>query len=247
MMPKRYFIFLFYVLLMTLGYGQSDTTIIVAYDSEPLTVREIDESDLQGYRDNHDFDYDIVKTESPWWEDFKTWLGNIFLQFFEWLFGIEKAVGYFATFLRAIPYLLLGVLIFILVKLFLKVNANALKQSQKNQSLVSLSEEEHIIKNEDIGQLIQKALRDQNFRLAIRYYYLFILQLMSEKEIIVWELQKTNDDYLNEIQNRELKDPFRKITHWYDYIWYGSFDIDETKYKKAETTFSNLQKSLENG
>ena len=115
MMPKHYFIFFFYVLLLTPGHGQSDSTATVSYDSGPLTVREINESDLQTYRDDPDFDYNIVKTANPWWEDFKTWLGNLFLQFFQWLFGVEKAVGYFAAFLRMIPYLLLGVLIFILV------------------------------------------------------------------------------------------------------------------------------------
>lgn len=246
-MLKHPFILFFCLLIAAFANGQSDSTSIIKYDSGPLSVQEITESDLQNYRDNPDFDYEIVITEYLWWEDFKTWLVNLFLQFFEWLFGVEKAVGYFAIFLRLIPYVLLGILIFILVKFFLNINANALKHSQRNKALVSLSEEEHIIKNEDIQQLIQQAIKDKNYRMAIRYYYLFMLQLMSEKGIITWELQKTNEDYLNEIQKQELKGRFQIITHLYDYIWYGSFNIDEAKYKRAVTTFSSLQKSLENG
>jgi len=127
------------------------------------------------------------------------------------------------------------------------VNSRSILYSKNNKAVVALSEEEHIIKNEDIQQLIQSALSNNNYRLAVRYYYLYILQLMTEKEIIIWELQKTNDDYLNEITKQNLKQPFTKITHLYDYIWYGGFEINEAKYLKAEVVFSSLKKLVKNG
>jgi len=234
-------------MLANFTIAQQDSTATVKYDTAPLKVRKITEDDLQSYRDNPDFDYEVIKQDQTWWDDFKTWLGNLLIQFFEWLFGVEKAAGFLQVFFMIIPYILLVVLIFILIKFFLNVNANALKQAKKNEALVALSEEEHIIKNEDIQQLIQQALQDKNYRLAIRYYYLYILQLMGDKEIIVWELQKTNYDYLNEIDRQELKHPFSTITRWYEYIWYGNFDIDESKYKRAESDFESLQKTLKNG
>ncbi len=234
-------------MLANFTIAQQDSTATVKYDTAPLEVGKITEGDLQSYRDNPDFDYEVIKQDQTWWDDFKTWLGNLLMQFFEWLFGVEKAAGFLQVFFRIIPYILLVVLIFILIKFFLNVNANALKQAKKNEALVALSEEEHIIKNEDIQQLIQQALQDKNYRLAIRYYYLYILQLMTDKEIISWELQKTNYDYLHEIDRQELKHPFSTITRWYDYIWYGNFDIDESKYKRAESDFESLQKTLKNG
>ena len=228
-------------------FAQQDSTATINYDTAPLTVQEINEDDLQAYRNNPDFDYEVIKRDQTWWDDFKTWLYNLLTQFFEWLFGVEKAAGFLQVFFQILPYVLLLILLYILIRFFLNVNASALNQAKKNGALVTLSEEEHIIKNEDIQQLIQKALQDKNYRLAIRYYYLYILQLMTDKEIISWELQKTNYDYLNEIDKQELKHPFSTITRWYDYIWYGNFDIDETKYKRAETDFESLQKTLKNG
>lgn len=244
-MSKLLFVFFFFLLFPPSVLGQQDS-VQVRYDSAPFpVVKKISDEDLEQYHNDPKFDYEIVKAEITWWDNFKAWLGNILLRFFEWVFGTERAVGFLAAFLRIVPYILLGILIYILIRFFLKVNANALTQTKANEALVSLSEEEHIIKNEDIQQLIRKALAVQDYRLAIRYYYLFILQKMSDKEVIEWEQQKTNDDYLKEIQQVEIKRPFRTITRLYDYIWYGGFVIDASKYQRAELAFLNLQKILE--
>lgn len=224
--------------------AQKDSTQI-KYDDGKLHLKQISKEDLQVYKEDPKFDYEILKADLTWWENFKTWMGNLLSQFFEWLFGVEKASGYLFFFLRILPYILIGILLFLLIKFFLNVNSRALLYSKENENLVSLSEDEHIIKNEDINQLIQKALEENNYRLAIRYYYLLILKQMSEKELIDWQMQKTNDDYINELGEEELKRPFSHITKLYDYIWYGDFPIDEAKYLKAESKFSSLQKTLD--
>jgi len=70
--------------------------------------------------------------------------------------------------------------------------------------------------------------------------------MMTDKELIDWQLQKTNDDYLKELGSTKLQEPFKTITRLYDYIWYGNFDLDELKYMKAEHAFVQLQKTLTN-
>ncbi len=243
-MPKLFLIVLFCGMNLYNVQGQLDSTI-VQYDKSILDIQEISEEDFQVYRDDPDFDYEIVKTDLTWWNDLLMWLGNLFSRFFEWLFGVEKAVGYLASFFEVIPYILIAILLFLLIKFFLNVNARALTYSKKNQAIVTLSEDEHIIKNEDIDQLIQQALKDKNYRLAIRYYYLLLLKSLGHKEYIVWELQKTNDDYINEIKAQDLKEHFSRITRVYDYIWYGGFDLDKASYQIAEATFLKLKKSLD--
>ena len=243
-MPKLFLIVFFCGMNLYNVQGQLDSTI-VQYDRSILDIQEISEEDLRIYQDNPNFDYEIEKADLTWWNDFLMWLGNLISRFFEWLFGIEKAAGYLAIFFKIIPYLLIAVLLFLLIKFFLNVNARGLTYSNKNQTVVALSEDEHIIKNEDIDQLIQQALKDRNYRLAIRYYYLLLLKSLRHKEYIVWELQKTNDDYINEIKTHDLKEQFGRITRLYDYIWYGGFDLDEASYQMAEATFLKLKKSLD--
>ncbi len=243
-MLKRLFIILFCCLSVCKGIAQQDSTL-VQNDNSELHLQQISEDDLQSYKEDPKFDYEIIKANLTWWDNFKTWLGNLFTRFFEWLFGVEKASGYLSFFFQILPYLLIGILLFLLIKFFLDVNSRALLYSKDNEAVVSLFEEEQIIKNEDINQLIQNALKDKNYRLAIRYYYLLILKQMSEKELINWEMQKTNDDYINELEKEELKGPFSQITRLYDYIWYGDFPIDEANYLKAENKFSSLRKTLD--
>ena len=225
-----------------------DTIATIKKDTSTIVPLHIEERQLEEFWNNPDFDYTLVKSTAPdWWVSFKNWAGNLLLKLLEWLFGVEKAAGAFSTFLEVLPYVLLAILLFILIKFFLSVNARAVLHAKKNQALVSLSEEEHIIKNEDIQQLIASALAQKDYRLAVRYYYLYMLQLMSEDDLIVWELQKTNEDYTQELQKQELVAPFATSTRLYNYFWYGEFPIDEAKYKKAEAKFLTLKQLLTDG
>jgi len=217
----------------------------IRYDRSSMEIQEIEQEELREYRDDPKFDYEVVKNEDSLWNDIKNWFYNRLSEFFQWLFGVEEAAGALAVFLRIIPYILLAVLIFLLIRFFLKANSRALMHSQKNQSVVGLSEEENIIKNENIQELIKSAIAQKDYRLAIRYYYLSILKLMSHKEFIEWEIQKTNDDYIKELKETNFNQSFVKITRLYDYIWYGNFSIDEPKFRRAETVFSELQKAID--
>lgn len=240
---------LFIVVIWSLGVGslfaQQDSTRIT-YDNSELRIQQISDEDLQVYKEDPKFNYEIVKADITWWDNLKTWFGNLLTRLFEWFFGTEKAVGYLAIFFEIIPYILLALLVFVLIKFFMNVNARAMTYSKNNEAIVALSEEEHIIKNENIEELIKTAISNKNYRLAIRYYYLLILKQLSEKELIDWEIQKTNDDYIKELEKEELKIPFSHITLLYDYIWYGDFPIDEAKYIKAENNFTSLKNILAN-
>jgi len=78
----------------------------------------------------------------------------------------------------------------------------------------------------------------------VRYYYLLALQKLSGKEYIQWEAQKTNHDYIFEIEDQTLRYRFTHITSIYDYIWYGNFNVDNHAFAKAETAFKELNRSL---
>jgi len=240
---------LFIIICSIIGlntYAQKDTLSLV-YDTSEISPKRISERDLETYLNDPKFDYEEIKSSAPeWWISFKNWISNIFLKFFEWIFGIEKASGAFNVFLEILPYILLVLLLFILIKFFINVNARSVLYAKKNHSTVALSEEEHIIKNEDIQELIKNALANSDYRLAIRYYYLYILQIMTQENIISWEHQKTNEDYIVEIEKTHIQTPFITLTRLYDYIWYGDFPIDKLKFEKAESKFLALKKIMLN-
>ncbi|HBY68162.1 MAG TPA: DUF4129 domain-containing protein, partial [Flavobacteriaceae bacterium] len=84
---------------------------------------------------------------------------------------------------------------------------------------------EEIIRSKNIRELIEKALQNKEYRLAVRYYYLLILKKLTDAELIDYEFDKTNTDYIAEITSDTVILPFKKATNLYDYIWYGNFTV----------------------
>lgn len=100
------------------------------------------------------------------------------------------------------------------------------------------------IAHADIHALIQQAEADNNYRLAIRYYYLLVLKTLNTKNIIRFEDDKTNAEYLNELHEHPLGKGFSYISYLYNYIWYGKFEVDDKQYQKAKTNFINFLKQV---
>ncbi len=110
----------------------------------------------------------------------------------------------------------------------------------------NLSEKEIIETSnlEEIGQLILNAENTHNYRLALRLQFLKIFKKMIDKSFIDYKKDKTNDDYYHEIKSNDLKVSFKRITHWYDYVWYGEYYIDQSLYKRALLEFKPLLKRV---
>ena len=106
---------------------------------------------------------------------------------------------------------------------------------------MSITEDEALIKNKNLSNFIQKAIAQKNYRLAVRYYYLLLLQQLEVKELIIWEQQKTNDDYIHEISETNLKSSFSKVTRLYDFVWYGNFEINELEFGSVEAEFEQIK------
>ncbi len=201
---------------------------------------QFDKEQIEQYKNDQDFNYvEKIPTEN-WWTLFKDWIAYIWNQFWTWLLGSYAAKGIIALFLKIIPYLIIVAIIGFVVWLFIKLNPAAAALNEKKSSMVHLSEEEKILKMEDIPALIQKAVEQKNFRSAVRYYYLLVLKKLGDQKQIDYQFQKTNAEYLSEIQSLPVKSQFEYITHLYDFIWYGDFPLTEPDFKKAENEFKHM-------
>lgn len=96
------------------------------------------------------------------------------------------------------------------------------------------------IENADIHTLIKNAENNNDYRLAIRYYYLLVLKTLSLKNHIKFEDDKTNNEYLNEVSDTPFSKDFEYTSYLYNYIWYGKFPLNIDKYNKAKNNFSSF-------
>jgi hypothetical protein len=178
-------------------------------------------------------------------ERFWDWLGRFAKRILSWIFDdIGPAVGVLAAILRIIPWLVLGVLLYFIVKFFVGVNYRKSIDDSASIPSIELSDDEELIQNKNLNELVRNAIEQKDYRLAIRFYYLLVLQKLTETELIVWQQEKTNEDFIREVSKFEIADDFTEFTRLYDFVWYGNFEIKENEFLKAETLFKGLTKNI---
>ena len=219
----------------------------IKYDkTENLTPIEFSRNQIEAYKTQKEFEYINTTFEDSWWTRFKKWINAKYNQFLNWLFGEYEPNGILAFFISIIPFLLLLVFLGLVAWLFSRLNPGGRILKEPKPSEVFLSEEEELVKNEDLPSLIKKAVADGEFRHAVRYYYLNELKKLDNLNLIGYEFQKTNRDYSEEIENENIRQHFSRITKLYEFIWYGSFQVSEKDYRLAEKGFLNMDNALKN-
>lgn len=239
---KVYILLIFFSFLSATSFSQEVKDSIVPTDSiSKLYERSINE-DLTKKYTGEDFNYDVKTGESQ----------NLLSRFFKWIgrglnniFGINlspealKLLEYFIYFLMG------GLVIYLLVRVFINEKFNSIFTKKAN-TIFDIDLAEQHIESLDLDTLLNAALEDKNYRLAIRYHFLRTLKRLSQKDIIEWHFDKTNSDYQNEIQQQQLKLSFKEIAYLYDYIWYGEQPIDESKYDTAKARFTAINNLITN-
>ena len=143
------------------------------------------------------------------------------------------------------PFLLGGIIIFIILKTFLGTEIGFWNfKKSKNKVAEKLVYEDEDIHETDIDGLLQRAINNKEYRLAVRYYYLSVLKVLSDKKLIEYHKDKTNSEYLFEIEDAVSRKQFSYLSYVYSYVWYGEFSIDETNFKLAQNKYQSFKNSL---
>lgn len=224
---------------------QSQESLEIKKDTSFIEQKSFDKKTLENYRNSGDFNYEEVKKEPNFLQKIWNWIKKVLIKILTWILGdFNKASGVLAQILRIIPYIIALLVMLFLIKMFLRVNTRNIIEGKTNISAVKFNTEEELIKSENLEELIKEAINNKNYRLSVRYYYLYLLQQMTEQNIIVWQQQKTNEDYIKEIKTKALQDDFISSTRLYDFVWYGNFDISEDQFSRAEKLFNNMKAKI---
>ncbi|WP_439131036.1 hypothetical protein [Polaribacter sp.] len=154
--------------------------------------------------------------------------------------------GLFSFFMTTIfPFLLGGFVIFVILKVLLGSDFNIFKSNTSSQQLSDkLIYEDEDIQELNLDALLHQAISNKEFRLAIRYYFLSTLKTLSKKELIDYHKDKTNAEYVLEIENATTRKEFSYLLYVYSYVWYGEFPVDETNFNVAQNKYQSFLKSL---
>lgn len=91
---------------------------------------------------------------------------------------------------------------------------------------------------------INNAMREGNYRLAIRLHFLRLLKNLAEKNAIHYKEDATNFDYLGQLKDSSYYNGFFKVTRYYEYAWYGGFAVNEELFKTIKSDFDSLDTQL---
>ncbi|MEP6700621.1 MAG: hypothetical protein ABJA85_04875 [Bacteroidota bacterium] len=131
--------------------------------------------------------------------------------------------------------------------LMIYLTGNDIGLFRKKNNVSNLVEEE--VATEDIFAInyqkeIDKAALQGNYRLAIRLMFLRLLKNLSEKNIIRYQQDKTNFDYLGQLHSTKYYNNFFRITRNYEYSWYGKFEVSEDAYRIIRKDFDHFESAL---
>ncbi len=148
------------------------------------------------------------------------------------------------TLLKIFSYIIVGVAISAL--LYFIIRAIPFRARSARQS-VEPGEETPVesLAELEIQTLLQNAIRDGNFKLAVRLYFLSLLKHLDEKGMVSWKKDKTNRDYLDELFFRDfLFDDISKLTLLYESVWYGDREVKPQAFDVMRTNFESILEKI---
>ncbi len=221
----------------------TDTVVAVsAVDATAnYTQREFRDNFKESYTDN-DFQYETKTQAKNAWDRFWEAVNDFLRDLFDGGSESESSgIGTFLTYLVAGAVVIFAV--YMIVRAILnKESAWIFGKSRKNIAVQDIDGEN--IHEMDFPVLVEDTIATGNYRLAIRYYYLWLLKELSEREIIQWHYEKTNSDYAYEIKKESLRKQFEYLSYVYDYSWYGEFPINESAFAKVRKAFRETLNTL---
>ena len=145
---------------------------------------------------------------------------------------------------EALKYLLFGIIILILAYIVIRLIAGGSIFNNKKlpkDKVYSLDDIEDNLHEVNVEAFLGDALQQQNYRLAIRLYYLSILKGLSLSGKIHWKKDKTNGMYLLEMYNDPNIAEFRKTTYIYEYVWFNEeVPFSTQEFEKVRPIFRNM-------
>jgi len=209
----------------------------VQIDMNPVDVRHISDESLQEFRDDDEFDYAVANIPGKnILEMIRDWFADLFRKLFATDIGNVNVVN---IIIYTICILAAAYAIYKLIEM----KSRKIIASQKEGDLPYGIDEENIHEM-DFDRLIREATDHRQYRRAIRLTYLYALKKLADARKITWEPGKTNQEYLMELNDKSLKDGFSTLSYYFDYAWYGEFDVNEKHLTRVTDTFNDWKNHI---
>lgn len=147
------------------------------------------------------------------------------------------------NFWRILMILLIAALVIFLIYMFVKNRKPGDKKVVTEVADFEWNPE--VISKSELELRLEEALARNDYRECVRIYFTFILKELIRKNWIHWKKEKTNHDYLLEMNSKPNAFLFREAVRIYDLVWYGEYEIDESAFRQLQPTLNKYYKILQ--
>jgi len=222
------------VLLFTFSLSAQETIIS---DSGRVEVRYFNTSSIHEYKADRDFNYERVtgKAASAW-DRFWTWfwfkVNNLMS---------DKDSG--GVINASLFILAAAFLVYVILKIT-GMNRVSLFGGKNTTEKLGYQVTDENIHSISFEEMIDKAVNEGNYRLAIRLLYLQTLKKLTDRHLIDWRINKTNIAYLKELENTMYHAEFSRLTFAFENNWYGDQHVNDEVFFELRKGFGQFNQQL---
>lgn len=159
----------------------------------------------------------------------------------------DKGVSPLGMNLSGLKYIFIAlaalIILFILYKIWPSIKQRNLRNKQ--QLVIQFDElDEESLRKLDTKTPLEEAIRNGDYRTAYRLRYLEILKVLTLRNLIYYRRERTNYEYLLQLNGKPVYEPFRLLTFNFDGIWYGELEVNKAIYESLEVHFTEFYKAL---
>ncbi len=261
--PNRFFLYLLTSFLLTAPtlYAQNADSSVYAPDSADAAVTAQDGTDQESTEQVRTVTYNKATPTDAQWQrttDDKDFYYKNEKEFTAeekpserdmWLLRfLESIVRFFGSAIgHIVLWLLLAALVgFVLYRILL---GDGRIFARSNKRVGEAADEQSSISEDDLlhnnwEEKLRAALDAGNTRMAIRYSYMYLLQLLQSHDLIDYRQDKTNSAYYHELSGHAVRQSFRQLTRDYEYAWYGNFLPSSSAFDAYMQAFYGVKKEL---
>jgi hypothetical protein len=215
--------------------------IVKADSTTDVQIRSFNKETLKKYSEQRDFQYGKPVETETWLDRFFAWL----LHRFDHLLNY-RGLSVIGIVINILMLLLIIAGVVTLIYFVLKsggINLQDIFKRKSTAAAVPYSEFFEDINAINFDAEIENAVAKHNYRFAVRLLYLKCLKQLSDAGLIKWEIDKTNTQYIYELQNAAQRSEFGLLTRQFEYVWYGEFLIDNQVYSTIANSFRDFNRS----
>lgn len=228
----KFLLLIIFLFATILSYSQKRLLL----DTSAIDVRSFNHKELQEFRNDSNFQYAQFQQPPP----------NLWVRFWRWVWSkiasiMATKTGRGTIYTILIAAAVAAIVFFILRVVGMSKSGLLSRSSNGNHPFTTHTEDINTISFEEA---IGEAINTRNYRLAVRLLYLQSLKKLSDRDYIVWQIDKTNADYIKEVADRPWQALFKSITYIFERAWYGETHIGNEEFEHLNLQFQQFNQQL---